>query len=254
MARNLDGTQGRGARRRRRPHLRRGVARRTSRSFTIRGDKGVTNDPTAIHWVGDAIFVEGADRARTRGLGVQGRDGTPVGPIERARRQGRASRCRRTSGSFVDPRQERASRSPSRASRRSTIYEVDTGKRAKLVRKLPTKPPCKADRARRVLARRDGQGRRQVQGAHDEDLRAPDRRGRASPARKNLLVLLRGAAARRAGRARRQDARREEGDQAAVVRRRRGRRGEAATPKPKKDGRRPAAAGRADERPKGARS
>src|SRR5262249_34815985 len=50
-------------------------------SFSIRGEKGVAGDPTAIHWNGDAIFVEASDGA-TSPVFVFKPDGIPVGPIE----------------------------------------------------------------------------------------------------------------------------------------------------------------------------
>src|SRR5262249_30748158 len=50
-------------------------------SFPIRGDKGVTSDPTAIHWNGDAIFIEASD-GNTSPVFVFKSDGIPLGPIE----------------------------------------------------------------------------------------------------------------------------------------------------------------------------
>lgn len=111
-------------------------------SFTIRGDKGVTADPIRLSWVGDSIFVEASDGATNSPVWVfKAADGAPKGPIEAI---GKATKPLSThGGSFVvlDPNRVGISEQGF-----STVvtYDVDTGKRAKLVRRLP-KSPCKAE-------------------------------------------------------------------------------------------------------------
>ena len=50
-------------------------------SFPIRGDKGVTGEPSAVHWNGEAIFVEASDGAASPVWAFRP-DGTPLGAIE----------------------------------------------------------------------------------------------------------------------------------------------------------------------------
>lgn len=110
-------------------------------SFSIRGDKGVTSDPTALHWNGDAIFIEAGD-VNSSGVWVFKPDGIPVGPIEALGAKDKAPLSTRN-GSFVllDPKQVAISEQGFSA---LTIYEIDTGKRTKVVRKLPASA-CKKD-------------------------------------------------------------------------------------------------------------
>jgi len=49
--------------------------------FSIRGDKGVTGDPTEIDWNGEAIFIQANDGAASP-VFVFKPEGIPVGPIE----------------------------------------------------------------------------------------------------------------------------------------------------------------------------
>jgi len=105
------------------------------KSFSVRGDKGVSNEPKAVHWVADVLFVEGADQGPYSAVWAFKSDGTQIGPITAigskddkplSTHNGSFSLLDKTGFSTV------------------TIYEADTGKRSKLVRKL-AKPPCKAD-------------------------------------------------------------------------------------------------------------
>jgi hypothetical protein len=109
--------------------------------FTIRGDKGVANDPTAIHWNGDALFVEASD-GTTSAVWVFKPDGTAVGPIEALATMDRTVLSTRN-GSFVLLDKERVAISE-HGFYAFTIYEVDTGKRSKLVRRIP-EGPCKEE-------------------------------------------------------------------------------------------------------------
>jgi hypothetical protein len=110
-------------------------------SFSIRGDKGVTNEPTAIHWNGDALFVEAGD-GTTSPVWVFKPDGTAVGPIEALGTKDRALLSTRN-GSFVLLDKTRVAISEQGFSA-LTVYEIDTGKRSKLVRKIPA-GPCRKD-------------------------------------------------------------------------------------------------------------
>jgi hypothetical protein len=103
-------------------------------SFSIRGDKGVTSEPSAIHWNGDAIFVAASD-GTTSPVWVFKPDGTAVGPIEALGGKDKALLSARN-GSFVLLDKARVGISEQGFSA-FTIYEIDSGKRSKLVRKLP---------------------------------------------------------------------------------------------------------------------
>lgn len=110
-------------------------------SFTIRGDKGVTSEPVSLQWNGDALFVEASD-GTTTAVHVFRPDGTAVGPIE-ALGGGAKGPLSTRNGSFLLLDRNRVAISEHGMSA-LTIYEIDTGKRGKLVRKLPA-PGCKKD-------------------------------------------------------------------------------------------------------------
>ncbi|HET7501125.1 MAG TPA: hypothetical protein VFK02_08985 [Kofleriaceae bacterium] len=110
-------------------------------SFSIRGERGVTNDPQAVHWNGDAIFVEASD-GTTSPVWVFKPDGTPGGPIEALGGKDKTPLSTRN-GSFVLLDHARVAISEQGFST-LTVYEIDTGKRSKLVRKIPA-GPCKKD-------------------------------------------------------------------------------------------------------------
>jgi hypothetical protein len=112
-------------------------------SFSIRGDKGVASEPTAVHWNGDAIFVEASDGASSP-VWVFRPDGTPLGPIEVLGGKEKVPLSTRT-GSFVLLDKGRVGISEQGFST-LTIYEIDSGKRSKLVRKVPASS-CKKDEA-----------------------------------------------------------------------------------------------------------
>lgn len=110
-------------------------------SFPIRGDRGVTGDPTAIHWNGEALFVEASDGASSPVFAFRS-DGTPMGAMEALGGRDKTPLSTRN-GSFVLLDKTRVGISEQGLST-LTIYEVDTGKRSKLVRKVPVSP-CKKD-------------------------------------------------------------------------------------------------------------
>jgi hypothetical protein len=110
-------------------------------SFSIRGDKGVTGDPTEIDWNDEAIFVQATDGTAAP-VFVFKPDGIPVGPIEALGGKDKAALSTRN-GSFLllDPKRVAISEQGLTS---LTVYESDTGKRTKLVRKLPA-PACKKE-------------------------------------------------------------------------------------------------------------
>jgi hypothetical protein len=110
-------------------------------SFSIRGDRGVSSEPTAIHWNGDAIFVEASD-GTTSPVWVFKPDGAALGPIEALGGKDKAPLSTRN-GSFLLLDQARVAVSEQGFST-LTIYETDSGKRTRLVRKLPAST-CKKD-------------------------------------------------------------------------------------------------------------
>lgn len=120
-------------------HLFDAATKAHERTFSIRGDKGVSNSPTAVHWVGDALYIEGADEGPFSAVWAFKSDGTPVGAIEGI---GSSNPVSTHGGSFSVLDKTRVAVAEKGFST-MTIYEGDSGKRSKLVRKL-TKPPCKA--------------------------------------------------------------------------------------------------------------
>jgi hypothetical protein len=110
-------------------------------SFSIRGDKGVTNDPTALHFVRDTIIVEGADAGPYAAVWVFKEDGTKVGPVmSLGGKEEKPLSTHRGSFSILDKDRIAVSE---KGMETLTTYQIDNGARAKLVRKLP-KTPCKA--------------------------------------------------------------------------------------------------------------
>jgi len=109
-------------------------------SFSIRGDKGVTNDPKAVHFVDNAILVEGADQGPYSAVWVFKTDGTQVGAITGL--GGKPEKPVSTyHGSFSILDKTRVAVSE-KGMALLTTYDVTNGARAKLVRKVP-KLACK---------------------------------------------------------------------------------------------------------------
>jgi hypothetical protein len=107
--------------------------------FSIRGDKGVTGDPASIRWVNDALFVEGADSGS---VWVFKQDGAPVGGIEVL--GGKAGQMVSTKGGSISILDKNRVAIAEQGWSALTIYEVDSGKRTKVNKKLP-KAPCKQE-------------------------------------------------------------------------------------------------------------
>ncbi|MGE0550659.1 MAG: hypothetical protein AB7O24_15705 [Kofleriaceae bacterium] len=113
-----------------------------TKAFSIRGDKGVTSTPIGVHLFNGAVLVEGNDPATGTSVWVFKPDGAPTGAIEAiGTTNGKPMSARGGSVSLLDKTRVAIA---DQGYTTVTVYEVGTGKRAKLVRKL-TKPPCKAD-------------------------------------------------------------------------------------------------------------
>jgi len=112
-------------------------------TFSIRGEKGVTNDPVAVHFVGDHIVVEGAEQGPYSAVWVFKSDGTQVGPVTNlgGGKDEKPISTYKGSVSILDKNRIGVSE---HGMETLTTYQVDNGARAKLVRKLKTKPACKA--------------------------------------------------------------------------------------------------------------
>jgi hypothetical protein len=110
-------------------------------SFSIRGDKGVTNNPTAVHFVGSTIVVEGADEGANAGVWIFKSDGTQVGQVMGlGGKEEKPLSTYKGSVSILDKARIAVSE---RGMETLTTYDVENGKRAKLVRNAK-KPACKA--------------------------------------------------------------------------------------------------------------
>jgi hypothetical protein len=111
-------------------------------SFTIRGDKGVTDDPVAIHFLGDTIFVEGQDDGPFSAVWQFKADGTPVGPLVAiGSKDNKPLSTYHGSFTLLEPKLVGISE---RGFSTFTTFDTETGKRTKAVRKV-AKPSCKAD-------------------------------------------------------------------------------------------------------------
>jgi hypothetical protein len=111
-------------------------------SFPIHGDNGVTSEVIGLAWNAEALFVEASD-GTTSPVYVFKPDGTAVGPIEALGTGKDRAPLSTHNGSFMLLDKTRVAISEQGMSA-LTIYESDTGKRTKLVRKIPASP-CKKD-------------------------------------------------------------------------------------------------------------
>jgi len=102
-------------------------------SFNVKGDKGVTNTPSAVYFVGDAIFVEGRDDSTDSIWGFKA-DGTALGSINALGGKGdQPVSIAKGSFSILDPSHIALA---DHGMETLTTYEVATGKRGKAVRKV----------------------------------------------------------------------------------------------------------------------
>ncbi|MBA2541109.1 MAG: hypothetical protein H0V17_15825 [Deltaproteobacteria bacterium] len=116
------------------------AAGRTRESgFSIRGDKGVTNTPSAVHWIGGSIFIEGRDAGPASYVFGFKSDGQVTGPLMTL--GGKEAMASTNGGSFIVLDETRVAIAEKGFST-VTTYEIESGKRAKIVRKVTT-GPCK---------------------------------------------------------------------------------------------------------------
>jgi hypothetical protein len=116
------------------------AASRTRESgFSIRGDKGVTNTPSAVHWIGSSIFIEGADDGPAAYVFNFKSDGQAAGPLMTL--GGKETMASTAGGSFIVLDDTRVAISQKGFSD-VTTYEVESGKRSKIQRKV-NNGPCK---------------------------------------------------------------------------------------------------------------
>jgi hypothetical protein len=109
-------------------------------AFSIRGDKGVTNEPTAVHFVGDAVFVEGKDDGPYSAVWVFKMDGKALGPmVALGAKEEKPISSHKGSFSVLDKTRIAVAE---RGMEFLHTYDANTGARAKLVRKVP-KLSCK---------------------------------------------------------------------------------------------------------------
>jgi hypothetical protein len=103
-------------------------------SFSVRGDKGLTNDPVAVHYVGDAILVEGADQGPYAAVWVFKTDGTQVGPLTMlGAKDDKPISTYHGSFSILDTTRVAIAY---KGMETLNTYDVTNGARAKLVRKV----------------------------------------------------------------------------------------------------------------------
>ena len=114
------------------------TARTRESGFTIRGDKGVSNEPRGVYWTGDTIFVHGADAGPASYVWPFKVDGTAVGVIQGL---GGKDNLNIYGGTFAVLGKNKVLLAE-RGFSTATVYEVDTGKRSKMQRKVAT-GPCK---------------------------------------------------------------------------------------------------------------
>ena len=102
-------------------------------TFSIRGDKGAVGEPTALHWNASTLFVEASD-GTSSGVWAFGVDGAAQGALEPLGGKDKAPLSTHN-GSFVVLGDSRVGISEQGMSALTT-YETDSGKRARLVRKV----------------------------------------------------------------------------------------------------------------------
>ena len=121
-------------------HLFAAESKQHEKSFSIRGDKGVTSEPKAVHFVDGGVLIEAQDEGAAANVWVFKVDGAPVGPIMSLGGKEKPLSTFRGSFSILDKARVGVSE---HAMETLTIYEIESGKRTKLVRKVG-KLSCKA--------------------------------------------------------------------------------------------------------------
>ncbi len=124
-------------------HIFDAAGRSRESGFSIRGDKGVTNNPSAVHWVGSSIFIEGADAGPASYVFAFKSNGEAIGPLMSLDKK--EMMLSTNGGSFIvldDTRVAIAEKGFSRI----TTYEVETGKRTKIARTV-SNGTCKGPEA-----------------------------------------------------------------------------------------------------------
>lgn len=114
-------------------HLFAADSKQHEKSFSIRGDKGVTSEPKAVHFVDGGVLVEAQDEGAAANVWVFKTDGTPVGPIMSLGGKEKPLSTFRGSFSILDKSRVGVSE---HAMETLTVYEIESGKRTKLVRKV----------------------------------------------------------------------------------------------------------------------
>lgn len=121
-------------------HIYDATARARESGFSIRGDKGVTNEPAAVHWIGSAIFIEGHGQDRSAFVFGFRTDGQAIGPLTTVG-DPKERNLSTHNGSFVVLDETRVA-VVERGFSSLTSYEIDSGKRVK-TRRAVTNGPCK---------------------------------------------------------------------------------------------------------------
>jgi hypothetical protein len=121
-------------------HIYDATARSRESGFSIRGDKGVTNDPAAVHWIGNMIFIEGHDQGPAGYVWAFKADGSAMGPIM-SQGEPKERMLSTHGGSFVVLDQNRVA-VVERGFTSLTSYEIDSGKRYRIKRTV-NNGPCK---------------------------------------------------------------------------------------------------------------
>ncbi|HUS28338.1 MAG TPA: hypothetical protein VMZ53_07510 [Kofleriaceae bacterium] len=122
-------------------HLFDAESKEESSSFSIRGDKGLTNDPKGMVFVGDHVAVEGADEGPYSAVWVFKTDGTQLGPVTMlGGKEEKPVSTYKGSLSVLDKNRIAVA---DHGMETLTTYQLDNGARGKLVRKLKAKPACK---------------------------------------------------------------------------------------------------------------
>ncbi len=169
-------------------HIFDAAAKAREGGFSIRGDNGVTNTPTGVNWVGNSIFIMGADDKDAESYVFQFRtDGQAVGPLMAL--GGKKERKLSThDGSFLILDESRVAVAEKGFSS-VTAIDVASGKRARSVRRTPN-GPC---RKKEVASYWSGDGEIRARCKKHLDSMFTGLIGADAVAGKtNLLALLRG--------------------------------------------------------------